>query len=67
MNWILLNIPLGLVMVAVTVGLPLWVMLRFPEDDPQARTAARSHRVAPPPLASDEPVRGTVRELATVS
>jgi hypothetical protein len=33
MNWILLNIPLGVVLVIFTVGLPLWVMLRFPDDD----------------------------------
>jgi hypothetical protein len=41
MNWILLNIPLGILMVAFTVGLPLWVMLKFPEGDdkPAVQTA----------------------------
>jgi hypothetical protein len=33
MNWILLNIPLGVVMVAIAAGLPAWVMWKFPEGD----------------------------------
>ena len=36
MNWILLNIPLGALMVAFTVGLPLWVMLKHPDGDDTA-------------------------------
>ncbi len=36
MNWILLNIPLAALMVAFTVGLPLWVMLKYPEGDDTA-------------------------------
>jgi hypothetical protein len=45
MNWILLNIPLGAVMVAFTVGLPLWVMLKHPDGDDAAiaPTAAVTH------------------------
>ena len=31
MSWILLNIPVAVVMVAFTVGLPLWVIVKHPE------------------------------------
>ena len=37
MNWILINIPLGVAMVAVAAGLPAWVMWKFPEGDDSAR------------------------------
>jgi hypothetical protein len=40
MNWILLNIPLGALMVAFTVGLPLWVMVKYPDGDDTTLTAA---------------------------
>jgi hypothetical protein len=33
MNWILLNISLGVVMVAIAAGLPAWVMWKYPEGD----------------------------------
>lgn len=33
MAWILLNIPLAVVMLALAAGLPLWVTLRHPEED----------------------------------
>jgi hypothetical protein len=33
MNWIMLNIPLGVAMVALAAGLPAWVMWKFPEGD----------------------------------
>jgi hypothetical protein len=32
-TWILLNIPLAVVMMTLTVGLPLWIILRYPEED----------------------------------
>jgi flagellar basal body-associated protein FliL len=50
MNWILLNIPLGVVMVALAAGLPAWVLWKFPEgDDNTAQTAApqSGERTAP--------------------
>jgi hypothetical protein len=49
MSWILLNIPLGALMVAFTVGLPLWVMLKYPEGDDTAiaHAAAASHDDTP--------------------
>jgi len=31
MSWIWLNIPLAVVMIAFTVGLPLWVIVKHPE------------------------------------
>jgi hypothetical protein len=42
MNWILMNIPLGVGMVALAAGLPAWVMWKFPDGDKAAaaRTAA---------------------------
>ena len=33
MNWIALNIPLGVVMFGFAAGLPLWVMLKRPDTD----------------------------------
>lgn len=36
MSWMLMNIPLGALMVAFTVGLPVWVMLKYPEGDDTA-------------------------------
>jgi hypothetical protein len=46
MNSILLNIPLGVAMVAFTVGLPAWVMWKFPEgnDNSAAQLAAQPNR-----------------------
>ena len=44
--WIWMNIPLCVLMVAFTVGLPVWVMLKYPDDaDPlAAQTAAAQPR-----------------------
>jgi len=64
MNWILLNIPLGAAMVAFTVGLPLWVMLKYPEGD----DTAIAHTAAPlahEHAAAHEP--GAVRELGALA
>ena len=33
MNWIALNIPLGVVMFGFAVGLPLWIMLKYPDTE----------------------------------
>ncbi|HZV26936.1 MAG TPA: hypothetical protein VFG00_11675 [Acidothermaceae bacterium] len=44
MNWILMNIPLGIVMVAFAAGLPAWVMWKFPDEDSKSvLTAAALH------------------------
>jgi hypothetical protein len=32
MSWIWLNIPLGLALVIFAIGLPMWVLLKLPED-----------------------------------
>jgi hypothetical protein len=42
MNWILLNIPLGALMVGFTVGLPLWVMLKHPDGDDPAKALTQA-------------------------
>jgi len=51
MNWILINIPLGVAMVAVAAGLPAWVMWNFPEGDDAAQAQTTepqtSERAAP--------------------
>jgi hypothetical protein len=46
MSWIWMTIPLCVLMVAFTVGLPVWVMLKYPDDaDPlAAQTAAARPR-----------------------
>lgn len=36
MSWMLMNIPLAALMVAFTVGVPAWVMLKYPEGDDTA-------------------------------
>lgn len=33
MSWILLNVPLALVMLAFTVGLPMWVLMTHSEEN----------------------------------
>jgi hypothetical protein len=50
MSWILLNVPLALVMLAFTVGLPMWVMAKHPEENaPVAIDAAVLRPVAATP------------------
>ena len=67
MNWILLNIPLGAAMVAFTVGLPMWVMLKYPEGDDIeiAHTAAHEHGPAHAHGAAHE--HGAVSELGALA
>ena len=60
MNWILLNIPLGAAMVAFTVGLPLWVMLKHPEG----QTAATAQTAAARPNERTGPAGRNIYELA---
>jgi hypothetical protein len=52
MAWILLNVPLAVLMLAFTVGLPLWVMFKHPEENrpvPVSREVLRPVRHAPGP------------------
>jgi hypothetical protein len=42
MNWMLLNITLGLAMVAIAVGLPAWVLWKFPDEDGRKTTTQRA-------------------------
>ena len=51
MNWLLLNLLLGAPFVAIWVGVPLWLVLKHPDQDDQPQAAsgsARGRRVEPP-------------------
>jgi hypothetical protein len=51
MNWLLLNLLLAAPFVAIWVGVPLWLVLKHPDQDHQPQAAsgpARSHGVEPP-------------------
>ena len=52
--WILLNIPLAALMLAFTVGLPLWVIFKHPEENrpvPVSREVLRPVRPVPAPAS----------------
>ena len=56
MIWLLLNLPLAALFFAFWVGIPLWLVLKHPDQDHQPRTAsgpAPSHwaETSEPPLA----------------
>jgi hypothetical protein len=44
MSWIWLNIPLCVLVVAFTVGLPAWIIAKYPDDDTDK---TGQHAVAP--------------------
>ena len=51
MTWLLLNLLLAAPFFAIWVGVPLWLVLKHPDQDhqPQAPSGpAHSHRVEPP-------------------
>lgn len=62
MNWILLNIPLGVAVVAFTVGLPLWVTLKHPEGDHDTALTA-----APRTTERTGPAGRNIYELAATA
>ena len=39
MNWFWLNIPLGVVMTLIAAGLPMWVLLKYPEEGARTKHA----------------------------
>jgi hypothetical protein len=53
MSWIWLNIPFAVVIVAFTVGLPLWVIVKHPEGealvDSPAQVSPHKHTSFSPP------------------
>ena len=68
MNWFWLNIPLGLIFVAAIAGIPLWMVLRWPDErravatgrdaTPQSRPmVVVAHEAAAPRLTQREPAR----------
>jgi hypothetical protein len=56
MSWIWLNAPFGVFAVVVAVGLPLWAILKFPEEGAEVvgkQEASRSHQEATPVADAD--------------
>ena len=50
MTWLLFNLLLAAPFFAIWVGVPLWLVLRHPDEDHQRQAASRpahSHRVEP--------------------
>jgi len=60
MAWILINIPLGVAMVAVAAGLPALVMWKFPEGD----DAARAQTTEPQTSARTSPAGRNIYQRA---
>lgn len=52
MNWILLNVLFGVGMVAIAVGLPAWVMWKFPEGNERATAQLAPLRTRDHPAAA---------------
>lgn len=40
MSWVWLNIPLGIVIVLAVSGIPLWLVLKHPDERPSTSAAA---------------------------
>jgi hypothetical protein len=70
MTWIWLNMPLAVLMVAFTVGLPLWVIIKHPEGGASDASAAQVPPHAQTPVsvadgeASAQAARDTGRRAA---
>ena len=64
MGWIWLNMPLALVFVAFTVGLPLWVIIKHPEGGTSEASAAQvpRHAHAAASIADGEAVTRATRD-----
>jgi hypothetical protein len=43
MSWIWMNIPLSVLAVAFTVGLPTWVLLKYPDAEPSSAHTEAQH------------------------
>jgi hypothetical protein len=48
MTWMLMNIPLAVVFVALWVGVPLWLVLKHPDEDPKPATTPAATPAATP-------------------
>ena len=57
MYWFWLNIPLAAAFVAVWTGIPLWLVLRYPDAGPHATAAGRPAAAADrwPPSGDSRP------------
>ncbi len=61
MNWLWLNIPMGVLAFLAIAGIPMWLVLRHPDERPgQAATARPATVPARPAMAS----RATARRGA---
>ena len=58
MSWIWLNIPLAVVMVAFTVGLPLWLIVKHPEGGTSVGSPTQESRY------EHDPISITAREVS---
>ena len=53
MNWILLNIPLAVVFFLAVAGIPFWMVIRYPDQNPvRTETAGRSTAACAPAVAA---------------
>ena len=41
MSWVLLNIPLGVLVVLAIAGIPMWIVIKHPDARPALSSAAR--------------------------
>jgi hypothetical protein len=59
MTWMLMNIPLAVVFVALWVGVPLWLVLKHPDEEPKlaAAPAVRALPQRPAPRHEDAAYR----------
>jgi len=69
MTWLLINLLLAALFFAIWVGVPLWLVLKHPDQDARPRAAsgpARSHRAEPPiRITRSTPVAASTRPAQT--
>jgi hypothetical protein len=54
MTWLLLNIPLAVVFVALWAGIPLWLVRKHPDTGPALAAAPAVRELAPPARRADD-------------
>jgi hypothetical protein len=47
MTWMLMNIPLMILIAALTAGIPVWLVLKHPDQTPKPALAAPAVRTLP--------------------
>ena len=63
MSWVFLNIPMGVLVFLAIAGIPMWLVLRHPDERPGRAAAARPATVPAQPAIARRPAarRGTLR------